>query len=170
MRAFFLLITFYLAFNSLFGQINQKHRVIILTDIEADSDDTQSLVRLLLYSNEIDIKGIVATTSCWHKTMVNPESITKVMKAYAEVQPNLIRHDLNFPEAKTLFPLVKQGLPKYGMLGVGEGNDSEGADLIIKELEEDGAHRYLLRIETSNQQLYRKLHPKIIRMLTGWNA
>lgn len=128
---------FSLTFSSLVGQTNQKNRVIILTDIEADPDDTQSLVRLLLYSNEIDIKGIVATTSCWHKTMVNPESITKVIKAYAEVQPNLIKHDLNFPEAKTLFPLVKQGLPKYGMLGVGEGKDSEGSDWIIKVLEEN---------------------------------
>ena len=26
-----------------------KHRVIVLTDIEADPDDTQSMVRLLLY-------------------------------------------------------------------------------------------------------------------------
>ena len=42
-----------------------QHRVIILTDIEADPDDTQSLTRLLLYSNEIEIKGIIATTSCW---------------------------------------------------------------------------------------------------------
>jgi hypothetical protein len=137
MRTFLLLIAFSLAFNSLWGQMNQKHRVIILTDIEADPDDTQSLARLLLYSNEIDIKGIVATTSCWQKTMVNPESITKVIKAYAEVQPNLIKHDLYFPEAKTLFPLVKQGLPKYGMLGVGEGKDSEGSDWIIKVLEEN---------------------------------
>jgi hypothetical protein len=31
---------------------------------------------------------------------------------------------------------VKQGLPKYGMLGVGDGKDSEGSDWIIKVLEE----------------------------------
>ena len=128
---------FSLTFNSLFGQTYQKNRVIILTDIEADPDDTQSLVRLLLYSNEIDIKGLVATTSCWHKTVVNPESITKVIQVYAKVQPNLIKHDAAFPEAESLFPLVKQGLPKYGMLGVGEGKDSEGSDWIIKELEEE---------------------------------
>ena len=49
-----------------------KHRVIILTDIEADPDDTQSLVRLLLYSNEIEIKGLVATTSCWQQNAIHP--------------------------------------------------------------------------------------------------
>jgi hypothetical protein len=111
--------------------------VIILTDIEADPDDTQSLVRLLLYANEIDIKGLIATTSCWHKTMVNPESITKVIRAYDQVQPNLIKHHPDYPEASSLLHLVKQGIPKYGMEGVGEGMDSEGSDWIIRELEEE---------------------------------
>lgn len=44
-----------------------KHRLIVLSDIEADPDDTQSFVRLLLYSNEIDIEGLIATTSVWKK-------------------------------------------------------------------------------------------------------
>jgi len=132
---FFVLFSF--TFSVIVGQSNQKNRVIILTDVEADPDDTQSLVRLLLYSNEIDIKGIVATTSCWYKTMINPESITKVINAYAKVQPNLIKHDINFPEAKSLFSLVMKGLAKYGMSGVGEGKDSEGSDWIIKVLEEN---------------------------------
>jgi hypothetical protein len=29
----------------------------------ADFDDRQSLIRLLLYTNEIDIEGLIATTS-----------------------------------------------------------------------------------------------------------
>jgi len=115
---------------------NRKHRLIVLTDIEADPDDTQSLIRLLLYSNEIDIKGLIATTSVWKKTSVAPESIKKVIQAYGEVQPNLINHEAGFPSAEALLMLVKQGLPKYGMLGVGDGKDSEGSDWIIKVLEE----------------------------------
>ncbi len=128
---------FSFTFHSLFGQSNQKNRVIILTDIEAEPDDTQSLVRLLLYSNEIDIKGIVATTSCWHKSMVNPESIRKVIQAYDKVQPNLLKHDGTFPKAETIFSIVKQGLPEYGMLAVGDTKDSEGSEWIIKELQEN---------------------------------
>ncbi len=122
---------------SVYSQNKGLHRVIILTDIEADPDDTQSLVRLLLYSNEIDIKGIIATTSCWLQSSIHPESITRVLQAYEKVQPNLLKHDANFPEAKALFPLVKKGLPVYGMKGVGEGMDSEGSDWIIRELEKD---------------------------------
>jgi hypothetical protein len=115
----------------------KQHRLIVLSDIEADPDDTESFVRLLLYSNEIDIEGLIATTSCWQKTNVYPESILKIIKAYGKVQPNLIKHEPNFPSAETLLALVKQGLPKYGMLGVGNGNDSQGSDWIIKVLEEN---------------------------------
>jgi PelA/Pel-15E family pectate lyase len=117
------------------SQSNQKNRVIILTDIEADPDDTQSLVRLLLYSNQIDIKGIIATTSCWLTSKIHPESVQKVIEAYSKVQLNLLKHESGFPNPETLSNLVKQGLPKYGMKGVGKGMDSEGSNWIIKVLE-----------------------------------
>ena len=138
MRTIFSLIIFSLMLfsQSLFAQANQKNRVVILTDIEADPDDTESMVRLLLYSNEIDIEGLIATTSVWQKNRVAPESIKKIIQAYGKVQPNLIKHEAGFPEAETLSMKVKQGLPKYGMLGVGDGKDSEGSDWIIKVLEE----------------------------------
>ena len=53
------IFTMILSYQSLFSQESQKNRVIVLTDIEADPDDTQSLVRLLLYSNEIDKKETI---------------------------------------------------------------------------------------------------------------
>lgn len=137
MRPSFLFVLLCLACHMLsFSQINKKNRVIILTDIEADPDDAQSLVRLLLYSNQIDIKGIVATTSCWQQHKIAPESIERVIRAYGQVQPNLLRHEGGFPKPEALVPLIKNGLPVYGMLGVGNGKDSEGSDWIIKVLEE----------------------------------
>ncbi|SDM36142.1 nucleoside hydrolase-like domain-containing protein [Kriegella aquimaris] len=138
MRIPFLFIALCLACHILtFAQVNNKNRVIILTDIEADPDDTQSLVRLLLYSNQIDIKGIVATTSCWQQHKIAPESIERVIRAYGEVQPNLLKHETGFPKPEALVSLIKNGLPVYGMLGVGNGKDSEGSDWIIKVLEEN---------------------------------
>jgi hypothetical protein len=139
MRASFILIILFLMVTHqyVFAKTNQKNRVIILTDIEADPDDTQSMVRLLLYSNEIDIKGLIATTSVWKKTSVAPESVKSVIRAYGKVQPNLIKHEAGFPDAETLLMKVKQGLPNYGMMGVGEGKDSEGSDWIIEVLEEE---------------------------------
>ncbi|MDZ7879937.1 MAG: DUF1593 domain-containing protein [Saprospiraceae bacterium] len=124
-------------FQKAFSQTDSKNRVIILSDIEADPDDAQSFVRLLLYANQIDIKGMIATTSCWQKTRVAPESIKKIVKAYGFVQPNLNKHEAGFPTEKELLLTIKQGLAKYGMLGVGSGQDSEGSDWIIKMLEEN---------------------------------
>jgi hypothetical protein len=122
--------------KSVSAQEYQKHRLIILSDIEAEVDDTESFIRLLLYSNEIDIKGLIATTSVWKKTSVAPEAIRKLIYAYGKVQPNLLKHQAGFPRADALLMLVKKGLAKYGMLGVGDGKDSQGSDWIIKVLEE----------------------------------
>lgn len=137
MKKLLFTILFSMAIHFVFGQSIEKNRVIILSDIEADPDDTQSFVRLLLYSNVIDIKGMVATTSCWQKNRIAPESIKKIIQAYGKVQTNLLIHEPGFPDSDSLLTLVKVGLPVYGMLGVGEGKDSEGSDWIIKELEKN---------------------------------
>ncbi len=131
------LLLFIILSIGLCGQSNDKHRVIVLTDIEADPDDTQSLVRLLLYANQIDIKGLIATTSCWLRNEVNPTSIEAVIKAYGKGQPNLSLHEKGYPTTEELMTLVKSSIPKYGMLGVGDGMDTEGSDWIIQELEKD---------------------------------
>ena len=114
---------------------SQNHRLLVLTDIEADPDDAQTLVRLLLYANEIDIEGLIATTSVHQKARVAPESIKAILEAYGKVHGNLLLHHKEFPPKEELMPLVKQGLPKYGMEGVGKGNDSEGSDYLIEVLE-----------------------------------
>lgn len=121
--------------TTLKAQNISKNRVIILSDIEADPDDTQSFVRLFLYSNVIDIKGIVATTSCWKQSSIAPQSIHNIITAYGKIQPNLLKHEAGFPSEANLSSLVYEGLPLYGMKGVGEGKDSPGSELIIKELE-----------------------------------
>ncbi len=143
---------------SAFAQVNNKNRVVILTDIEADPDDTQSLVRLLLYSNQIEIKGIVATTSCWQQHKIAPESIERVIQAYGEVQPNLLKHETGFPKPEALITLIKNGLPVYGMLGVGNGKDSEGSDWIIKVLEEKDERPLWISVWGGVNTLAQSLH------------
>ena len=129
-----LLLSLALPLNS---QEVQKNRVIILTDVENEPDDSESLVRLVLYSNVIDIRGIIATTSVHMKNDVHPETIQRIILAYERVQPTLLKHEPGFPDAGSLLKLVKSGLPEYGMSGVGDGKDSEGSEWIIKILDED---------------------------------
>ena len=103
----------------------QKQRLIVLTDIGAEADDTESMVRLVLYSDDIDIEGLVATTSTWKRTSVSPDLIQNVIDAYGKVHGNLLQHDSAYPTAAALRALVKRGRPEYGMGGVGEGKDSQ---------------------------------------------
>src|SRR5262249_1212120 len=110
-----------------------KNRVIVLTDIGADPDDTMSLVRLLTYSNLIEIRGLVATTSTFQKNRIEPESIQRVLDAYRTAWPNLIRHEPGYPSYDVLRAKLKKGLPVYGLEGVGQTKDSPGSDLIVSE-------------------------------------
>ncbi|MGA0555211.1 nucleoside hydrolase-like domain-containing protein [Larkinella sp. VNQ87] len=119
----------------LLAQPYSKSRVIVLTDIEADPDDAQSLVRFLAYANEFDVEGLIATTSTHQRNRVAPESIHKILNAYGKIQPNLLKHAKGYPTAAELKAKVKKGLAVYGLTGVGENKDSEGSDWIIRMLE-----------------------------------
>ena len=44
-------------------------RVIVISDIGNEPDDQMSLVRLLLYSNELDIEGLIAATSTGRRAL-----------------------------------------------------------------------------------------------------
>jgi len=112
-----------------------KARLVVLTDIENEPDDTMSMVRLLTYSNQIDIEGLIATTSMFLTNRVAPESIHEVIQAYGKARPHLLLHENGFPAREYLDSVVKSGLPVYGMKGVGDGKDSEGSNWIVKVLE-----------------------------------
>lgn len=110
-------------------------RVIVLTDIGADPDDTQSLVRLLLYANDIDIRGLVATTSVHQRTATRPGDIHQLLDRYAAVEPSLRRHDRRYPRAAVLRARVAAGQAGYGLGATGPGRNSPGAALIVRELD-----------------------------------
>ena len=128
---------FFYSYSFAEPQVEEKSRVFVLTDIEADPDDAQTLVRFLLYSNQFDVEGLVATTSVHQKGMVAPETIHQIIDAYAKVHSNLLLHEPGFPTADYLRSIVRAGLPVYGMKGVGEDKESEGARLLIKAIEKD---------------------------------
>ncbi len=109
----------------------QKPRVFVLTDIENEPDDAQSLVRFLVYSNQWDIEGIVATTSVHQPSRTAEARIKRIINAYGKVQKNLLKHEKGFPEAKELLALVHAGKPLYGMEAVGKGMTSSGSQALI---------------------------------------
>lgn len=136
----------------------QKHRVIILSDIENEPDDTQSFVRLFLYSNQIDIEAVVATTSTHMKDGVHPESIRKIIAGYGQVRANLIKHEAGFPAEQELQAKVFAGQPSYGMAAVGDGKDTDGSKRIIAILENADARPLWISIWGGANTLAQALH------------
>lgn len=109
-----------------------KARVLVLTDMGNEPDDQMSFVRLLVYSNELDIEGLVATTSTWLRTKTNERSLHEIIDAYGKVRPNLLRHAQGWPKAEHLHGLVAAGQPGFGMAAVGPDKLTAGAAAIIR--------------------------------------
>ncbi len=117
--------------------VADKPRVVVLTDIENEPDDAMSLVRYLTYANHFETEGLVATTSIHQRTRVAPESIRRIVRAYGRVRDALERHEPGFPTGEQLLAVVTEGLPRYGLEAVGEGNDSPGAERLIRAIDRD---------------------------------
>ena len=109
-----------------------RPRVVVISDIGNEPDDQMSLVRLLLYSNEIEIEALIASTSTWQKTAVHPETMHALIRAYGQVRSNLLLHAKGWPAAEDLDGRVFAGQREYGIAATGGGRTSEGAQAIIR--------------------------------------
>lgn len=114
-----------------------KPRIINTTDLGADPDDEQSMVRQLVSSNEFDIEGLIVATGCWKKNQSNTDMLDKIVKAYEEVYPHLTVHADGYPTPEYLKSISVLGQTGYGMSDVGTGKDSPGSDLIIASVDKD---------------------------------
>ena len=112
-------------------------RAIIISDIGNEPDDQMSFVRLLLYSNEIDLEAMIATTSTWQKTATHPETMRQIIEAYGQVRPNLLLHAKGWPEASDLAARVFTGQSDYGLAATGPGKTSDGARALLQAAERD---------------------------------
>lgn len=116
---------------------HEKARVIVLTDIENEPDDAQSMVRFLLYSNHFDIEGLIATTSTHLRDTTAEWRIHDIVTAYGKVRNNLLLHESGFPSEDYLHSIVKHGIRRYGLDGVGPEMNSEGSDWLIDVVDKD---------------------------------
>ncbi|MEV8349272.1 nucleoside hydrolase-like domain-containing protein [Streptomyces niveus] len=121
-------------------------RTIVTTDPELD--DLNSMLRMLLYSNEIDIVGLVYSSSQHHyqgdpSRSLEPHRwpapgarlhIAEAVDAYAKAYPNLVRHDSRYPAPSDLRSLIAMGnVTDEGDMAA----DTEGSDLIRRVLLDD---------------------------------
>lgn len=116
-----------------------KPRIIVLTDLSNEPDDEESLVRFLVYANEFDVEGLIATTSTHLKKTPHEEILHRDIEAYAQVLPNLSKHAPDFPSAEHLHSVCRTGQPEYGMAAVGDGKSTAGSRHIIEAVDKADA-------------------------------
>ena len=109
-----------------------KPRLIVLTDLSNEPDDEESLVRLLVYADEFDVEGLVATTSNWLKEKPREDLIHRDLDAYEQVHAKLVKHSPGFPSAANLRAVTRTGQTGYGMAFVGPDKSSGGSRQIIE--------------------------------------
>lgn len=137
---------------------DEKKRFIILTDMENEPDDSQTMVKLLLYSNEIDIEGMIAVTSCWLQNEVYPMSIETRIQAYSIVLPNLRKHAEGWPSPEYLMSITAGGQPGFGMDAVGDGKASRGSEIILKALVKEDSRPIYFSINAGANTLAQALY------------
>ncbi|MBN2069769.1 MAG: DUF1593 domain-containing protein [Opitutales bacterium] len=114
----------------------------------SDPDDVQSMVRLLLYSNTLEIEALIATSGTF-ANVANKHHILEILDVYEEVQPNLAKHDPRYPTASELRSETWQGMdgawghpdfkvePKPIETLIGPDKDTEGSDAIIRIVDKE---------------------------------
>ena len=131
-----------------------KPRVVVLTDVSTwETDDSESLVRLMVHGDLLEIEGLIFTTGWSLGTTRDDffELIHVAISAYEQDLPNLrkrsdqaghvddeVRQNIGYwPSPKYLRDRTMFGSKKRGQVHVGEGNDSPGSQLIIQQADED---------------------------------
>lgn len=110
----------------------------------ADPDDVQSMVRFLLYSNELEVEGLVAAAGTF-ANIARKQNILDMLDLYEKVQPNLVKHDARYPTAEKLRSITWQDMDgsvgtvdfagaKYRPIEslIGQDFDTEASEAIIR--------------------------------------
>ncbi len=155
-----------------------KPRTIITTDGELD--DVDSFIRMLLYSNEYKVEGLIISSSQWHykgdgkgtkftsemdmtKSMYGERTelrwpgeqwIYDLVDAYGKVYPSLIKHSKDFPSHQYLTDLIKIGNIDF------EGEmekDTPGSDHIKQKLLDDDMTPLYLQVWGGTNTIARAL-------------
>lgn len=131
-----------------FGQAETvRPRLAVLTDIGGDPDDTQSLIRLLLYANDFQIEALIASASGTRgeldQSITQPQRIHDVIDAYEEVLTNLQRHADGWPTAASLHAVVRSGNPQRERSAVGLQHETDGSKFLEELIDKSTPQRPL---------------------------
>lgn len=153
-------------------------RTIVTTDGELD--DVDSFIRMLLYSNEYKVEGLIISSSQWHykgdgkgTKFISEMEMTKnlygertelrwpgeqwiydLVDAYGKVYPSLVKHSKNYPTHQYLRNLIRIGNIDF------EGEmekDTPGSDFIKQKLLDDDMSPLYLQVWGGTNTIARAL-------------
>lgn len=108
----------------------------------SDPDDIQSMVRFLLYSNDLEVEGLIASSGTF-ANLANKSNIYDIIKLYDQVDEKLRKHDPRYPTAMQLHERTWEGSSgNWGKTAdeiIGEGKDSEASEAIIRLVDKEDA-------------------------------
>jgi hypothetical protein len=116
---------------NIYGFAQQKVPLLILCDPGADPSNEQSLIRLLLYSSQLDIKGICITGKSNLQSDI--ELVQNCIFGYGQVVNKLLKNENNYSSAEGLLDRVKTG---KNYPDIGKGMDSQASDWIISSVDQ----------------------------------
>jgi len=131
MLRFIILLCIFLASFPAFPQVpkTEKPRVLISTDIGGtDPDDNQSMAHLLMYSDLIELEGLISSPSYGNGSK---EEILRMIDLYEKDLPVLQKHKTGFEKPEFLRSITKQG-KMGGAPFIGFTSSTEGSDWIIQ--------------------------------------
>jgi len=140
--------------NQRHGNDILKPRIVVLTDVTTwETDDSESLVRLLVHADLFEIEGLIFTTG-WSLDKTRDdflELIHHAVNAYEKDLPNLLirsnqkeflkdesQQNIGYwPSPENLKEHTFIGSKNRGFKFIGDNNDSPGSELIIKLADEN---------------------------------
>ncbi len=122
----------------------------------SDPDDIQSMVRFLLYTNEFDVEGLIASSGTF-ANRANKSNILDILDLYDQVDENLRKHDANYPNADRLRSVTWNG--RSGCWGkpadqiLGDEYYSEASQAIINVVDSDDPRPVWIGIWGGSQEV-----------------
>ena len=92
------------------NRLEERQRIIVTSD--AEIDDECSLAHMLLYLNDFDCEAVVSSSSQYHAhdhNWAGDSWYVPYMEAYAEVYPQLIKHDKRYPTPEKVSRMFVMG-------------------------------------------------------------
>ena len=145
--------------KSLVKKTDWKPRLVVCTDIapaDVEPDDMESMVRLMSYADQFEIEALITTVgwNCDPYPVEWAKYLQRVIEAYQKDVPKLMKrsgqrvflssekehgmqHIGYWPSADYLKSRAVMGSVHGGIKVIGEGNDSQGSDLLIRLADED---------------------------------